>query len=183
MGEDLALANGHVCNFWLCSCLPFDTAVIQGQPKASFRRCGTVFPRKWGRSCLSHPCACTASPPKGDLQGKQIKPLKPDGAVRKLCGGPPGKRRACYHILKMCHATLSTHASDRLGWGEDLSGFPDSGNHQQELRAESWVPQYQLKRTQQVPCFQIILVMFNKLLPWASLFVWQILIALSRALG
>lgn len=123
MGEDLALANGHVCNFWLCSCLPFDTAVIQGQPKASFRRCGTVFPRKWGRSCLSHPCACTASPPKGELQGKQIKPLKPDGAVRKLCGGPPGKRRACYHVLKMCHATLSTHASDQLGWGEDLSGF------------------------------------------------------------
>lgn len=129
-----------------------------------------------GRSC---PCAPTAS--IGASRDKKGTCNAPDqGAEARRCGEKTVWRatreegRACRHVPKMCQATLSTHARDWPSPGGDLSMFLHSRDHQQELRVQSQVPQNQLERIQRVLSSEIILVMFNRLSPWAPLFVWQI---------
>lgn len=76
---------------------------------------------------------------KKGLGMHEIKPLKPDGAVRKLHGGPPGKRGEPVATFPKCGTQLcppmpgSGQAKVRTCPSSQL----DSRDHQQELRAQS----------------------------------------------
>lgn len=115
--------------------------------------------------------------PRKKILLHQINPLKSRGTVKKLCRekretGKQTEKKGLLPWSQNVACNLSTHARDWAGQAENPSRFleRETRDHQNELRAQSQVPQNQLKRTQHT-LSQIILAMFN--VPQAPLFVWQ----------